>query len=366
MKKEVSLRQIAYMFLFLTISPIFRQLPRVLGAEAGRSGYLSPLWSLLVLIPLTGIILLLIKSYPGLNLYEIMEQLMGKILAKILIFGYILWILLQLTAKVNIYALTLQFTLMPRSRSSLFLVVMVFLVYYALLRGIKTVFRFTEFVLGPIIVFIGLLTICALTKIRLDYLLPVSAVQLPSTIVAAKSVVAIGGIIVITLFFGDKLDISLTKVQKRKLLISIPIYVLLTFVITVFTFGVSGADLTANLPFPFYISVKSISFFQVVERFEVIVTLICVLSDYIFICVLSILLARCLKWLIGIQERRFLFVPLAMIIYYLTYLVSSTQFEFEYLYQTLIVNMDLIFLFLIPFFLGFLCLARRKNIRQQY
>lgn len=366
MKKEVSLRQIAYMFLLLTISPILRQIPSILAGEAGRSGYLSPLWSIIVLVPLTAIILLLIKSFPGLNLYEIMEHLMGKFPAKVFIIGYIFWILLQLTAKINIYSLTLQFTLMPRTRSNLFMAVMMFLVYYALLRGMKTIFRFSEFVLGPVLAFFAIMMLCALPKVRLDYLLRVSTIQLPATIMAAKSVISAGGIIIIALFFADKLNLSITKKQKRKLWYSVLFYVLLTFVITVFTFGITGADLTANLPFPFYITVKSISFFNVLERFEVLVTLICVLSDFIFICILSTLLMRCIQWLFNVRERGFLFVPLAMIVFYLTYFVSQTQFEFNYLYRTIIMNLDLIFLYLIPFFLGLLCLAKRKNIRKQY
>lgn len=366
MKKEVSLRQIAYMYLLLTISPILRQIPRFLAGEAGRSGYLSPIWSFVALLPLTAIVLLLIKSFPGLNLYEVMEQLMGKFLAKVFLLGYMLWILILLTAKVNIYTLTLQFTLMPRTRSSLFMVIMMFLVYYALLRGMKTIFRFSEFVLGPIIAFFVVIMLTAIPKLRLDYLLPVSTIHLPSTIMATKSVISVGGIIIITLFFGDKLNLSITKKQKRKLLYSVIFFVVLTFVITVLTFGITGAALTANLPFPFYITVKSISVFNVLERFEVLVTLICVISDFIFICILSTLLMRCIQWIFGIRERGFLFVPLAMIVYYLTYFISQTQFEFDYFYRNIIMNLDLVFLYLIPFILGFLCLIKRKHIRKQY
>lgn len=366
MNKEVSIRQIAYMYIFLSISPVLRQIPAALANEAGRSGYLSPLWSMIAVIPLTGIILLLIKSFPGLNIYEIMIQLTGKFLAKIFILCYSLWFLVMLTAKVNIYALTLQFTLMPRTRADFFMVIMILLVYYALLRGMKTIFRFAEFTLGPVMVFFGLVVICALTRLRTDYLLPVSTINLPSTIVASKNVIAVGGYIIIALFFADKYGISVTKVQKRKLWYSALVFIALAFAITIFTFGITGADLTRNLPFPFYISVKSISFFNVFERFEVIVTLICILSDFISICILSILLMRCVQWLFGINNNGFLFVPLAMIVYFMTYLLSSTQFEYNYLYQKLLINVNLVFQYIIPFILGFLCLVKRKNIKKQY
>ncbi len=366
MNKEVSLRQIAYMYLFLVISPILRQIPAALAKEAGRSGYLSPLWSILVLVPLTGIILLLIKSFPGLNIYEIMEQLLGRFLAKVFILCYLLWFLILLAVKINVYSLTLQFTLMPRTRADYLMTVLLVLVYYALLRGMKTIFRFSEFTLGPVIIFFAILIICALSRIRADYLLPVSTVKLPDTLFASVNVISVGGFIIIALFFSDKLGISVTKQQKRKLWYGVMFFVLLTFILTIFSFGITGADLTASLPFPFYISVKSISFFNVFERFEVLVTLICVLSDFIAICLMATLLIRCIEWLFGIKQRGFLFIPLAVTVYYLTYFISSTQFEFDYLYRSIIVNLNLIFQYLIPFLLGFLCLIKRKNIKKPY
>lgn len=366
MNKELSLRQIAYMFLFLCISPVLRQIPAALANEAGRSGYLSPLWAILTVIPLTGIILLLIKSFPGLNFYEIMIQLMGKFMAKLFILLYLIWFLMLLVSKVNIYSLTLQFTLMPKTRSDFLMIILVALVYYALLRGMKTVFRFAEFTLGPVLGFFAILIICALTRLRTDYLLPVSTIHLPDTILASVNVISVGGYIILALFFSDKLGISVSKQQKRKLWIAALSFIILSFTVTIFTFGITGADLTANVPFPFYLSVKSISFFHVFERFEVLVTLICMLSDFISICVLATLLSRCIKWLFGLKTRGFLFMPLAMTVYFLTYLISSTQFEFDFLYRYVVVYLNLIFQYLIPFLMGLICLIKRKNIKQQY
>lgn len=367
MNKEVSFRQIAYMFLFLSISPVLRQIPAALAKEAGRSGYLSPLWSILAIIPLTGIILFLIKAFPGLNIYEIMVQLIGKYLAKVFVLFYLVWLLLMLVSKVNIYSLTLQLTLMPKTRSDFLMIILAVLVYHALQRGMKTIFRFAEFTLAPVIGFFAILILCAYTRLRTDYLLPISTFRLPETIFASINVVSVGGYIIIALFFADKLGLSVPKQQKRKLMYAALSFVILAFTVTLFTFGITGADFTANAPFPFYISVKSISFFHIFERFEVVVTLICILSDFISICVLATLLGRCIEWLFGLANRGgYLFVPLAMTVYFLTYLISSTQFEFDFLYRYIMVNLSLIFLYFIPFLLGLVCLMKRKNIKQQY
>ncbi len=367
MNKEVSLRQITFMYLFISLSSVLRQIPQALAWDGGRSGYLSPLWSVIITVPLTAIVILLLKSFPGLNIYEIMVQLVGKLLAKLLILVYLVWILISITAKVSIYNLTMQLTLMPKTRSDFFMVIMIVLVFYALMRGMKTVFRFSELTLSAILILFAIIFICAMGRIRPDYLLPVSTINLKNTVTASKHVIAVGGNIVLALFFADKFGISVGKEQYRKLWFGILTFTALAFIITLFTFGISGTSLTKNLPFPFYIAVKSISFFNIFERFEVLVTLICILSDFVSICIFAILLLRCFQWLFNLQEEgNFLFVPLATMVFYLTYYLSSTQFEFNYLYRFIIVNLNLVFQYAIPLILAILCLIKRKKIKKQY
>ncbi len=366
MNREVSLRQVSFLFLFISISSILRQIPEALALEAGRSGYLSPIWSVIASIPLTAIVLLLINSFPGLNIYEIMVQLVGTFLSKILILAYLLWILIGIVAKVTIYSLTLQFTLMPNTRSDFFMVIMAILVFYALVRGIKTIFRFSELALSAVILLLVILFVCALSRIRTDYLLPVSTIHLKNTVIGAKHVVAVGGNIIIALFFADKFGINVTKEQKRKLWFSMGVFTALVFIITLLTFGISGPSLTKSLPFPFYITVKSISFFNVFERFEVLVTLICILSDFIAISVFAIILVRCFEWLFNLKEYKYLYAPLTVLIFYLTYYLSSTQFEFNYLYRGIIVNLNLLFEYIIPLLLAFMCFIKRDKIKKQF
>jgi hypothetical protein len=196
--------------------------------------------------------------------------------------------------------------------------------------------------------------------------LPISTVHLGKTILASKNVIAVGGNIIIALFFADKFGITVTKNQLHRLWFGMITFTILAFLITLFTFGISGTSLTTSLPFPFYITVKSISFFNVFERFEVIVTLICILSDFVAISIFKILLLRCFEWLFHLEQCEYLCIPLAVIIFYLTYYLSSTQFEFNYLYRVLLVNLNLIFEYAIPLLLAFLCLIKGKKIKQQY
>lgn len=366
MNEHLSMRQVVFMILFVSLSPVLRQIPTALAKEAGKSGYLSPIWSVFIIIPLAFAILLLIKAFPGLNIYEIMTQLVGSFLTKFITILYILWTLLLLSAKINIYSLTLQFTLMPKTRSDFFMQIILFLVFYALLRGSKTIFRFSEFTLGPILLLISILFLCAIGNLRTDYLLPVSTMNLPSTVKASINVIAVGGNMIIALFFADKLGISLTKKQMRRFCIGALTFIILSFIITIFTFGISGAGLTAKLPFPFYITVKSISFFNIFERFEVIVTLICILSDFISISIMFIILMKLIEWLFALEGRGFLFIPLAVIIYFLSYFISSSQFELYFLYRYIIVYVNLIFQYIIPLFLLLIYLIKRKHIKKPY
>lgn len=366
MKKEVSLRQIAYMYILISIAPILRQIPNSLASQAGRSGYLSPLWSILAIIPITAIIISLIKSFPGLNYYELMETILGKVLSKIVIFSYLIWLMITIPTKLNAYSLTLQFTLMPRTKTSFFLVTIVVLIFYGLSKGIRTIFRFAEFIVGPILILFLVLFIFAYSKIRPDYLIPVAYNNISDTIIASKNVLAVGGYIIIALFFADKYGLRVSKKNINKLWVGTILFVILAFLVTVFTYGVTGADLAASLPFPFYITVKSISLFNIFERFEVLITLICIISDFISISIYSVILVRCFVWLFNLKEKTFLYVPLTVIVYYLTYFISSSQFEYEFFYKSILVNLNLVFQYLIPLFIGLIGLLKKKAIRKQY
>lgn len=366
MNKELSLRQISYIYVFISLSPILRQIPRALAAEAGRSSYVSPLWSMVAIVPLTIIVVGLIKVFPGLNLYEIMLQVFGTFLTKIMILGYLLWFMLLLAAKINIYTQTLQFTLMPQTRNNFFLITLIFLVAHVLQRGLKTVFRFSEFTLGIILFAFVIIFLCSFNKIRADYLLPVSTFYLADTARAAVNVIAVGGNIIIALFFSDKLGISTTKMQRARLWIAVGIFLLLTFFTTLSTIGINGVSLTANLPFPFYITVKGISFFDIFERFEVVVTLISMLSDFIAICILYTIIIRCFEWLFNLKEKSMLYGPLTIIVFYLTYYLNSTQFEFDFLYRNVIIYVNIIFQYLIPMLIVLFSLFQFKKIKKQY
>ena len=140
MKEEVSLRQTAYMYILITISPIVRQIPNALASEAGRSGYLSPLWSVVGIVLISAVVIAILKGFPGLSFYEIMKTTMGKFISKTFILLYLIWIIFLISTKINTYALTLQFTLMPRTKSSFFMVIMGALIFFSLSKGIRTIF----------------------------------------------------------------------------------------------------------------------------------------------------------------------------------------------------------------------------------
>lgn len=366
MNKEISLRQITFMYLFISISSVLRQVPQNLALDAGRSGYLSPLWSAFAMALLTAVVVMLLTAYPGLNIYEIMVLLLGRILAKLIILIYLVWLLLSITAKVTAYNLTLQLTLMPRTKSDLFMIVLAIMVFFALQRGIKAVFRFSELTLSSILILFAVMFVCALSRIRYDYLIPVSVTNVAKTIYAARHVITVGGNIVIVLFFADKLGVAITREQLKKLWWGTLAFTAFTFVIVIFTFGISGSSLTADTPFPFYITVKSISFFNIFERFEVLVTLICLLSDFAAISILTVIIVRCLVWLFDLEDCLCLSVPLAVIVFYLTYYISSTQFEFNYLYKNIIENLNLLFEICIPILLALISLIRKKKIKKPY
>ncbi|HHT97288.1 MAG TPA: GerAB/ArcD/ProY family transporter, partial [Clostridiales bacterium] len=153
MSKDLTIRQAGFLFILLSLSPAMRQLPNIIFGGKDNE-ILLVLISYLIIIGLTSCILYLMKKNQGKNIYEISNIVFGKIISKFLMIVIATWMLVLISSRINIYVFTIQLTMMPNTRAFIFILTMFALVFYAISKGMKTVFRISEFTLGMIILII--------------------------------------------------------------------------------------------------------------------------------------------------------------------------------------------------------------------
>ncbi len=351
MKKVITFRQLFYMFLAISITPILTLIPADLAVGNSSSAGISVILSLVALIPLALLIVVFMKAYPHYNFYEILVELFGRAVAKVLIAFYGIWSFVVLSTKVWQYTLNLQSSIMSNTREQVFFVTMMILVLYAFLRGIKTIFRFAEFVLVPMLIILFIYILSAIPNIRLDYIKVANTLSFSQLCGQAGFIIAAAGNLFLILIYGDSVkDHSKSgKLIARFLIATIALFLVLLILVTVVTFSLVGNNASAMISTPFYVAMKGISVLNILEHFEAILIIIMFLSDFLGICLYASISMRCIKWACSVRKMKFLYIPFAVFIYYLALVLCRTQFDVEYLYNTILVKWNLIMQYVIPF-----------------
>ncbi|WP_455717835.1 GerAB/ArcD/ProY family transporter [Anaerosporobacter sp.] len=353
MKKVITFRQLFYMFLAISITPILTILPAELAIGNSSSACISVLFSLVALIPLAVLIAIFMQAYPHHNFYEILIELFGCVIAKVIIAFYGIWAFVVLTTKVWQYTLNLQSSILSNTREQVFFITMIILVFYAFMRGIKTIFRFAEFVVVPMLVIVVIYVLSAMPSIRLDFIKEANQLSFSELCEQAGFIIAAAGNLFLLLIYGDSVkDYSKScKLITRFFTAAISLFALLLIVVTVVTFGLVGNNASMSMATPFYVAMKGISVMNVLEHFEAILIIIMFFSDFLGICLYASISIRCIKWVCSVRNMKFLYIPFAIFIYYLALVLCRTQFDVEFLYANIIVKWNLIMQYVIPFVL---------------
>ena len=358
MTKNITLRQVLYTYILMILSPIIRHLPNYITKTSGAGGYVSILFGTLFSLIIIFSVRYLVKAFPAMNLYEILESAVTVIGAKIIIALYALWALFNITAKIQFYAITCQTTLISHSKATLLFSVILLIVAYCLYKGIKSAFRLSELLLVMFVVIIGLLAAICFRDFDYLNLLPLTLEGSVKSIRAVPATINVVGFIFIVLFFSDCFDKKYTSIKpymRAGLCVAA-----ISFVITLVSIGINGAQLTSKLTFPFYAVVRRSAFFNILERLEAFVVIPSIVSDFVYICVFSAIFLLCIKWLFGLYDTKFLIVPVLVLIYFFSLVSLKTQFESDMFYYNVLIYLNTVFLYVFPIVVSLIVFVKNK------
>lgn len=373
MDTRLTIRQICFTFLFLSISSIFNYIPNVAVQNAGGSGYVSVIYSCVLLLVYAALILQVIKAYPDKNIYEVLQTIFGTFIAKVIVFLYACWAYLFVVVKIGAYSVTLQATLMPSIHPGILLTVLFLLVIYTLTKNPRTIFRFSEFLYQPILIFLAILVLFAVPSMNWNELVPVDAADLKNNFYTIPDICAIGGNLCFLLFFSKELLYSgIESIVRKRVYNTIVVFSIISALSIIVSVGMNGATSTGKLSYPMFQAIKSVSVLNTFERFDSLMTMIAMLSDFVGVYVFLQLTMLCLGWLFNYQEKEE--TPLlstgskekrhmnnslkvygcALFFIAAVYILirNMTQYEFEAYYRGIQRYLNLIFQFIVPIILG--------------
>jgi spore germination protein KB len=256
----------------------------------------------------------IVQSHPGKNVGEILEVLVGKWLARVVMLILVLFAFTLGALVINNVASFMNTMLMQETPQWLFMVTIALATGYVLKMGVEILGRIVEMTV-PIIVAVLLLLSCTLvlTIFKLENLQPMFTHDI---IDIAKSVITISSfpyVEIILLLF-----IAVSTQQRAKLFQSTTIGLLVAGLLLVtrplLVIGVFGVQEAARLTYPSFMLVREIQVGNFFERIELSIVMAWFFTSFIKLSICIYAVVQGLTYLLHLKdvEGKRLFFPISI------------------------------------------------------
>ena len=308
--------------LTLTILPTaILFLPSVVSNTAGKDAWVSiivaALFSLVVLLLVTT----LTRRFPGKNLFQISEAVLGKFLGKIASLLYI-WLFIHITAVVmREFGEFMTIAFMPETPLPVFNIILMLMVAYALKMGLETLARTGEVIFFLITSNLILIMILNIPEVEGKLLLPVLAQGIRPVMQGALVPAAFLGEILLIGVFAPFLH---NRAKERKIaLLGIAINTFFLALGTAVSIAVFGVKELANFRFPFLMFVRIIEIGGFIERIDALVMVIWISGIAVKTAIFAYAALLGIKEVFGLKDTRPLILPLGVILVPLSILLHK-------------------------------------------
>ena len=329
--------------------------PGGLIVAAKQDAWIVPLWA-----GASGVVMFLIwiklaSYYPGLTLIQICTKAAGKGLGGLIALLYI-WFFVHLTVFVirNLGDF-MKLTLMHRTPMTVFHIMILLIVCYAVIKGIETISRATEILVPIFTLTLSIIFIIALTEWKWDRFQGMFRMDVWKTMKDTRSLIGypfMEGIFFMMLF---------PYVRSRRnasFILAIAATALLLSVMTFFTIGVLGVTRATHDTYPLFVIVQEIHLGTFFEHLESTVALFFLIAIFIKLSVTYYCSVAGLSQLFRVNNRSWIALSLIL-------LISGLAMEFDNIQENMKFNVryyfDYAFLYSIIFPLLLLILTWIKQ-----
>ncbi|RNB89699.1 spore gernimation protein [Brevibacillus fluminis] len=311
MRKEIiTNRQFMILISIITIASSILYIPRAVSQIAGRDGWLVVLVSGLVGLLNLYVFLWMERLYPGKNLMEIHQQLLGKVFGGLLNFVYLFYFIDISTWVIREFVDFLLITVEPSTPFFVYAIIALLMAVYATFHGVE-VFASVSELLFPIIVGIYFISFCLLVnEYHPHYLLPV----LENGIAAPFR-----QFLVTETFFGDVMIISMIINHVRKTKFT-PLYATAGIGLTMFficsavvsVVMLVGAETAATLTYPTFSLIQNINIANILDRLDILIITMWMIGVFVKITSYFMGSVQALSTILQISNPRAIIIPIAL------------------------------------------------------
>ena len=353
-------RQLTVLIFVSLLSPMIRVLPTAAVMLGGRASWLSPLPALAAGAALTGLYTLLLKNAPaGMGLQEAAEQGLGPVGGRV--FGVVtaLWLGLYGGFLARSAAERLLSTVYPNGNPPIFVIVLLAAAALTAAGLTKSLARTAEVLMPLLLAIVAVVLLSAAPEVSPANLLPVTYRDWRDILYGAVPIFNVAAAFGYFLFLRGRVVRDGEQRPNR-----FPWLILLlavAFGVTFFTLGTLGTNLSITMENAFFMVIRNIRVFGVIERAEAVVVAVWIVTDFIFLSSVLMIAAEIWKTVAGVKRRTFFVLPCAALSGAAAFLIAPDAFALLKWSEFLIPAINLAFtVILIP-----LALAVGK-IRKKY
>lgn len=321
MKKEVvsDKQAIGIIILFM----IGTSVVLVPGLEAKNDAWLAVLISMLISFPLVLIYARLLSIFPGMDIFDILQHVFGKVIGKaiaLLYTGFVLHFGALVLRSFGNFMSTVGLTETP---------MIVPIVLYAALcawgvkDGIELTGRWIELFM-PLVALITILSVLLLIpKMNIDNLLPLlccNAEPLFKSVFLLIVFPFTQAFIFLMIFNNLKTSKSPYKVYISSHFIGGGIQIMITLTIIL----VLGAEFALSSYFPAYMAASRINIGNFLQRIEILVSVLFLIGGFIKISMCLLAFCNGFAKLFGLKDYRFIVIPSAALMTNLSYFLHES------------------------------------------
>ncbi|HHT64716.1 MAG: GerAB/ArcD/ProY family transporter [Caldicoprobacterales bacterium] len=304
---KISTKQAVILFITVQSSPAIRIIPRVVSRMVGRAGWLLPLLSVLPFICLVVIMHSLFKKNKDKNLADLYLEVFGRIAGTAILTLCLLWLMILFGFYVRYFSERFLSSLLPRTSPAFFYLTILAASFYAVRGGMINIARTVEFLFSLFTLVFAAIFLFSLPNIQLINLLPVTQFDILPLVKIVYPLLGLWGYFSLVFFFGDKIN---DKEHIRRFGLQGSVFlVIVNMMLLIQTIGVYGHTVIQRIPMPYFVSIKSISLLETIERVESAALAFWIFVDFTIICFFLYLVISIMKSIFSLKEAKYLTSP---------------------------------------------------------
>lgn len=343
---KITTHQLMVMIFLSLLSPLIRILPRFSVSFAGHTAWLSAIPAAIF-----GVLYLCFISHffkyseQGDSLYTIGMKSLGKIGGTIFAVLCVLWLLFYAGFITRSAAERLLASVYQEGRPPAFIIITIFVAIVSASGTTKALVRTGEVLLPIIGLVLTFIILASIKDVKTEYLLPVTYRDTGKILLGSVPIIDIIGAQAYFMFLaGGVTDRELIKKKSVKWLI---INMICVFAIMIVTVGFCAPELTLKFHNAFFMVIRNISVFGIIERIEALIIAVWILTDFMLISSLLMIIGELMKNIIKSAKRRPFVIVSGIITAIIALYIASNAFTLLIYSDFFVPAVNMVFTFVI-------------------